>query len=555
MVSCSDSETPIPPETQEVPEVPSVVEQGSQSFGINNKEITSKNSTNLVAKEFIPAYVFISVEMGEGGTILDRHQLDVVDNGGDYITEEVLLDPGTYTLTEFIVVDADDKVISLVPKATSALSQFTGTSLPYDFTVEEADSKNTPIDNIEAAGYSWVEFGYEEDDLVFSEAEDFFTITVDDSENLTTKEIALKSLTGSTYQIDWGDGVVEEYVSTLNTIEIENEINHTYEINGIYEIKIIGAVEVIEYLNFSNNEMEFNNQSNIIAAELSNLTLLKEVDFHIGKLTSLDTSNNLLLENLSVGYNQITHLDLSNNEKLRRLYARFNHLTEIDVSQNPLLELFWIEGNQISYIDVSDSGNLKILLARENNLTSVDFSNNPILERIDLSDNLLSEIDVSQNLNLFEINVGRNNLTEIDFSNNSEMVRIDLYNNQIDDIDLTANLKLRDLYIEDNLLTNLDLSQNAALERLMIENNNFSQIDITQNSKIFDLQIGGNHFMAAELDQMISFVYDQAILNSTTNGYIDFQNNPGTDLIDQNTLAKINELGLDYDWEFNNNTF
>lgn len=550
MVSCSESESPTPPKT---PEVPSAVEQGSQSFGINNMEITSKNSTNLVAKEFIPAYVFVSVETDEGSTILNRHQLDVVDNGGDYVTEEILLAPGTYTLTEFIVVDADDKVISLVPKATSALSQFTGTSLPYDFTVQEGDSKNTPIDNIEAAGYSWVEFGYEEDDLVFSEAEDFFTLTVDDSENLTTKVIALKSLTGSTYQIDWGDGVIEEYVSTLNTIEIENEVNHTYEINGVYKIKIIGAVEVIEYLNFSNYEVEFNNQSNIIAADLSNLTLLKEVDFHIGKLTSLDTSNNLLLESLSLGYNQITHLNLTNNEKLRRLYARFNQLAEIDVSQNPMLELLWINGNQISNLDVSNNSYLQLLFARENNLTSLDVTQNSQLNQLDLSGNLISNIDVTQNTNLFLINIGANNLTQIDLSQNIELERIDLYENQISAIDLSANLKLQDLYIEDNLLSSLDLSQNVALERLIIEGNNFSQIDITQNHKIFDLQIGGNQFMAAELDQMISFIYDQAVLNSTTLGYIDFQNNPGTDLIDQSTLAKINELGLDYDWTFNNN--
>ena len=107
--------------------------------------------------------------------------------------------------------------------------------------------------------------------------------------------------------------------------------------------------------------------------------------------------------------------------------------------------------------------------------------------------------------------------------------------------------------MENNLLTDLDLSQNTELVSLNIENNNISQIDITQNPNIFVFEVGGNQFLGPELDQMISFIYDQAVLNSTTFGYIDFQNNPGTNLIDQTTLAKINELGLDYDWTFNNN--
>ncbi|MCR9228629.1 MAG: hypothetical protein NXH90_14525 [Flavobacteriaceae bacterium] len=552
MVSCSESESPTPPET---PEVPSAVEQGSQSFGINNKEITSKNSTNLVAKEFIPAYVFISVEMGEGSTILDRHQLDVVDNGGDYVTEEILLDPGTYTLTEFIVVDADDKVISLVPKVTSALSQFTGTSLPYDFTVEEADSKNTPIDNIEAAGYSWVEFGYEEDDLVFSEAEGFFTLTVDDSESLTTKTLALNSLTGSTYKVDWGDGTVEEYVSILSGLNLENELTHKYEENGIYEIKIIGAIKVIEKIEFNCLLDEDGYQSNLVAADIGGLPLLKEIAFHSGKLMDLDTSKNLSLEYLSVSRNQLISLDLSANEKLKMFYADYNQLTQITFPQNSKLDFMSVTGNQFSNLDISNNSVLKVFIARENLLTNMDFTNNLVLERFDLSDNLLSEIDVSQNLNLTEINVGRNNLTQINLSKNTELERLDLYFNQVSSIDLSSNLNLKILYIMGNMLSDIDLSVQGGLETLAIYSNNLDHLDLSNNPMVRSLSIGDNEFNATQLDLIISGVYNNAVMNSINSGYIDYQLNPGTDLIDQTTIAKINELGLDYEWTFNNNQF
>ena len=69
------------------------------------------------------------------------------------------------------------------------------------------------------------------------------------------------------------------------------------------------------------------------------------------------------------------------------------------------------------------------------------------------------------------------------------------------------------------------------------------------------LYIGGNQFIGEKLDEIISGVYDHVILNATNSGYIDYQYNPGTDLIDQTTIAKINELALDYDWTFNNDNF
>ncbi|WP_437395425.1 leucine-rich repeat domain-containing protein [Flagellimonas lutimaris] len=547
-ISCSESEEPTPPET---PETPNAVEQGAQSFSISNKDITAKNSTNLAAKEFIPAYVFVSVETSNGNKILDRQKLDVIEQEGDYVTDEIMLDPGTYKLTEFIVVDSADLVISLVPKATSALSQFTGTSLPFNFTVQEGGSKNTPIENIETAGYSWVEFGYEEDDLGFTEAEDFFTLTVDDSENLTTKVISLKSLTGSTYQIDWGDGTVDEYVSTLSDININNELSHDYVENGIYEIKIIGAVEVLTYV-ILGGVQEDDYYTNIVSVDLNNLILLKTFGAYGGKLTSIDVSQNNLLEELWIASNKISSVVVTNNAKLKSLYIGHNELTNLDVSQNSDLEILTISSNQISELDISNNSKLITLLASGNALTQIDFSNNLVLEQLNLGNNLLSSIDLSQNLNLREINVGRNNLTQIDLSKNTKLERIDLYENQISSIDLSANLKLRDLYIGDNLLDNIDLSVHSSFERLSIHNNNLSSLDLSNNPLVSHLYIGSNQFSGAQLDLIISGVYDNAVLNSINPGYIDFQNNPGTDLIDQSTIAKINELALDYNWSFNN---
>lgn len=526
---------------------------GKQVFRIDIKELTAKTGSSNGIKNLEPAFVLLSINDSKGEPVFTREKNVLTKVDDSYITSEISLEAGTYTLLEFIVTDVNDVVISLAPKENSVLAQFASSPLPFNFIVSPNETKVSSTDNINSAGYTAVDFGYTGLSLVFPENTDFFSLTVDDSNLLTEKTLNLKSITGSTYLVDWGDGVIEEYVSTISDSEIENEISHTYSENGIYTINVSGSIAAIETLDFNSDDQDKGFQSHITSISLEKLTLLKSCQLYAGNLTTLDTSENFALETLGLGNNQITSLDFTNNPNLKSAWLRYNQLPEIDVSQNLKLEFLWVDGTEISNLDLSNNLKLKVLLARENNLSSLDFSNNLNLERFDLSDNAIANIDISANLNLTEINVGANELTSIDLSQNTNLVRVDLYTNQIDAIDLSSNLKLRDLYINNNLLTDIDVSANPELELLIIENNNVSTLDITANLKIFDLEIGLNQFNALQLDQLISEVYDEAVLNSVMNGYIDYQNNPGTDDIDNTTLSKINDLIVTYNWSFNNN--
>lgn len=550
-ISCSKSEGTLTPN---IPETPNAVAQGIQTFSIANKEITSKRSTDLAAKQFIPAYVFVSIETSDGSTVLGRQKLDVIEQAGDFVTEEIMLDPGTYRLTEFIVVDSDDTVISLVPKATSALSQFSGTSLPFNFTVKEADSKNTPMENIETAGFSWVEFGYEEDDLIFPEAQEFFKLTVDDSENLTTKVISLKSLTGSTYQIDWGDGTTEEYVSGLSEVVENQKIIHNYEQNGIYEIKIIGAVKVLTNV-IINSLPEDDYQTNLVSVDVNNLTMLKEFGVYGGQLVSIDVTQNNLLEVIWLGQHKISSIDVTKNTKLKALHINDNELTSLDVSQNLDLETLFVGNNQLSNLNVTNNTKLNTLIAYGNALTQIDISINLELEQLGLHLNDLSALDVTNNVKLVYLNIGSNHISEIDFLNNVNLVFLELYDNQISTIDVSNSPELFSLFIKDNLIDEIDLSNNLKLESLSIQNNNLSDLNLSNNTLISLLHIGLNQFTESKLDQIISGVYDNSVLNSITGGNIDFQYNPGTELIDQTTVDKVNELRESYGWLVNNNLY
>lgn len=72
------------------------------------------------------------------------------------------------------------------------------------------------------------------------------------------------------------------------------------------------------------------------------------------------------------------------------------------------------------------------------------------------------------------------------------------------------------------------------------------------NTKISHLNIGGNQFEGATLDQILTGVYDNVIINDIRDGYINYLNNIGTSNIDQTTVSKMNELIVDYNWFFNN---
>lgn len=550
IVSCSsDNENPAGPIDDEVS-----VAEGNQIFRIDVKELSAKTEVSQ-QEDLEPAFALVSISDGNGATVLNREKITLTKKGDSYITAEITLKAGTYSLTEFIVSDADDVVISIAPKENSALADFAGNPLPFDFVVSPDETKETATENINAAGYTSVDFGYTGLTLVFSENTDFFSITVDESELITVKTLKLKSITGSTYLVDWGDGTIEEYVSTIKDSGIENEISHTYTENGEFTISVSGAVAAIESLSFSGeipNEI-YQYQTNVVGIDVSELTLLKDLGIYTGKLSSIDISENTALESLSIRRNKLSSINLTNNPNLKEVFADDNMLTSIDVSTNLKLENLNVTANQLSNLDVSNNGKLRILNAWNNQLNAIGLTHNPDLTFVNLNHNALTVLDISKNVNLLEVEAGDNQISNLDVSQNPKLRRITLFQNQITGIDVSTNLNLSGLYIDDNQLNSLDLSNNLELEYLTVENNMLSELNLGANPRVFVVHIGTNPFSGTTLNQILSQIYDHAILNSNMNGYIDYQNTPGFAEIDPTTIVKLNELVADYYWTFNNN--
>ncbi len=102
------------------------------------------------------------------------------------------------------------------------------------------------------------------------------------------------------------------------------------------------------------------NNSNLTAVDVSNNTILTDINLSQNSLSSLDVSNNKALEYLSCEDNMLTHLDLSNNTALRSL-----EIGKKSVSESYMQGISVDEDNRYS------------------RLISLDLSNNTNLSRIE----------------------------------------------------------------------------------------------------------------------------------------------------------------------------
>jgi Leucine-rich repeat (LRR) protein len=103
------------------------------------------------------------------------------------------------------------------------------------------------------------------------------------------------------------------------------------------------------------------------------------------------------------GDNRLASLDVSNNTVLEELECNKNQLTSFDVSNNTALVIFDCSKNQLTDLNVTNLLDLHILDCRNNQLTSLDVSNN---SRIGPIENLLypsCELDIRNMPTLEEV--------------------------------------------------------------------------------------------------------------------------------------------------------
>ena len=285
--------------------------------------------------------------------------------------------------------------------------------------------------------------------------------------------------------------------------------------SNIVSLTGIEAFSNLEYLRCSNNQLSTLDLSqnsllididcsynSLVSLNITQCNSVKILNCEENQLSAIDVSQNFTLEHFYCSYNPLPSLNINQNVNLITLVSGFCSLTNIDVSQNSNLvyldlrvnslvnlnvvsntnlEHLIFSANSINTIDLSQNASLKRLLCSSNQFSSLDVSNNPNLEELNCSFNQFSTINVDQNTNLQNLNCSHNQLLNINVNNNNNLVILDCSHNQISSVNLTQNTSLTGLNCSSNQLTTLDLSQNAMLS-LACGNNQLNTLFIKNGS-------------------------------------------------------------------------
>jgi hypothetical protein len=101
----------------------------------------------------------ISIQTSSGTSVFSNHEMQVLKAGNGYITDPLELMPGSYTITDFMIVK-DGEILYATPKGDSRLSSFVMNPLPYDFSVAENNVANVSMQVIDVRDKDPEEFGY-----------------------------------------------------------------------------------------------------------------------------------------------------------------------------------------------------------------------------------------------------------------------------------------------------------------------------------------------------------------------------------------------------------
>ncbi len=122
------------------------------SFGGSAVPAASSVKAMTLGAQSLPANlaaVLVSIRNEAGETVADKRRLALTAFGAGYVSESVALSPGTYAVTEFIIVDDSNAARYATPIAGSEKADLVEHPLPVSFTVTAEDTATVALEVIE----------------------------------------------------------------------------------------------------------------------------------------------------------------------------------------------------------------------------------------------------------------------------------------------------------------------------------------------------------------------------------------------------------------------
>jgi hypothetical protein len=124
--------------------------------------ISPSDGTSERVKVALPpdASVLLTLESSAGEPILTQHPLKVFVSGESYITEPVELFPGSYKITDFLVIDPLSEVLFAAPKNGSPMAEVVANPLPRGPNNSENNVSRFNVQVLEVSRHTPEDFGY-----------------------------------------------------------------------------------------------------------------------------------------------------------------------------------------------------------------------------------------------------------------------------------------------------------------------------------------------------------------------------------------------------------
>ncbi len=146
----SSCEKPIEPENN----------LGQLKFTFSASDLQS-NLKSAADYDSTKAYtLLVSIKDKDGNLVMDTEPVELYKFSDGYVSKKVELKEGSYSLTEFMVVDRNAEVMYATPKEDAPLAYLVNKPLPVDFTISANSSVGLRVEVIPVGNHPAEDFGY-----------------------------------------------------------------------------------------------------------------------------------------------------------------------------------------------------------------------------------------------------------------------------------------------------------------------------------------------------------------------------------------------------------
>jgi hypothetical protein len=121
---------------------------------------TADSSATVTDSSAGSFYILITLSDENGTIVLDDEMIPVFNFGGNYVSQRINLDAGKYSITKFMVINVNGKVIYASPLKGYPKSHLVDKSLPIGFSISMEKITRVIPEVLSVANESPEEFGY-----------------------------------------------------------------------------------------------------------------------------------------------------------------------------------------------------------------------------------------------------------------------------------------------------------------------------------------------------------------------------------------------------------